>query len=101
MISTGKCDASSHSIACGAISPSANSRTLRRRCCCSSVKLNSTVSSVLMGFGNTQTKFCLFNSTRLPLPAHRVTVGLVLFVPRQRLERFGPWFALPHRQHLV
>src|SRR5258708_8088789 len=45
MISIGKCDTSSHSITCGAISPSANSRTLRRSCCCSSVRLNSTVSS--------------------------------------------------------
>src|SRR5215471_11386975 len=37
IISIGKCEASSHSITWGAISPSANSRTLRRSCCCSSV----------------------------------------------------------------
>src|SRR5713101_7090629 len=40
--SDGKREASSHSITCGAISDSANSRTLRRRCCCSSVKEKST-----------------------------------------------------------
>src|SRR5208282_945218 len=42
MISDGKCETSSHSITCGAISPSANSRTVRRSCCCSSVRENST-----------------------------------------------------------
>src|SRR6266436_7455813 len=46
MISMGKYDASSHSITCGPISPSANSRTLRRSCCCSSVNANSTVSPI-------------------------------------------------------
>src|SRR6195256_6665675 len=40
--SDGKREASSHSITWGAISDSANSRTLRRRCCCSSVKEKST-----------------------------------------------------------
>src|SRR5579863_2515069 len=40
--SEGNCEASSHSITCGAISASANSRTARRRCCCSSVNENST-----------------------------------------------------------
>ena len=35
--SIGKCCASSHSITCGPISASANSRTVRRRSCCSSV----------------------------------------------------------------
>src|SRR6266404_9327740 len=34
--SIGKCCASSHSITCGAISASANSRTLVLICCCSS-----------------------------------------------------------------
>ena len=42
MISGGKCEASSHSITCGAISASANSRTVRRSCCCSSVSEKST-----------------------------------------------------------
>src|SRR5438309_2279909 len=42
MISSGKWEASSHSITCGVISPSANSRTLLRSCCCSSVNANST-----------------------------------------------------------
>ena len=42
MISEGKVEASSHSITCGAISPSANSRTVRRSCCCSLVRENST-----------------------------------------------------------
>src|ERR1044072_314534 len=37
--SIGKCWASSHSITCGAISASANSRTLVFTCCCSSVNL--------------------------------------------------------------
>src|SRR3954471_9590580 len=40
--SVGNCDASSHSITCGRISDSANSRTVRRSCCCSSVKEKST-----------------------------------------------------------
>src|SRR5882762_2703726 len=40
--SDGKREASSHSITWGAISDSANSRTLRRRCCFSSVKEKST-----------------------------------------------------------
>src|SRR6266853_6795716 len=40
--SDGKREASSHSITWGPISESANSRTLRRRCCCSSVKEKST-----------------------------------------------------------
>src|SRR5260370_25262341 len=40
--SDGNWDASSHSITCGAISVSANPRTLRRSCCCSSVKEKST-----------------------------------------------------------
>src|SRR5277367_2909432 len=43
MISEGNVEASSHSITCGAISPSANSRTVRRRCCCSSVSEKSTI----------------------------------------------------------
>src|SRR3984885_8738747 len=38
MISEGNFEASSHSMTCGAISPSANSRTVRRSCCCSSVR---------------------------------------------------------------
>src|SRR5580700_9573013 len=42
MISEGKVEASSHSITCGAISPSANSRTVLRSCCCSLVRENST-----------------------------------------------------------
>src|SRR5258708_538663 len=45
MISIGKCEASSHSITWGDISPSANSRMLRRSCCCSSVNEKSTVFS--------------------------------------------------------
>src|ERR1700733_10137150 len=40
--SEGNFDTSSHSITCGRISPSANSRTVRRNCCCSSVSANST-----------------------------------------------------------
>src|SRR6267378_1062666 len=40
--SDGKHEASSHSITCGAISDSENSRTVRRRCCCSSVNEKST-----------------------------------------------------------
>src|SRR6185437_9406168 len=43
IISEGNWEASSHSITCGAISASANSRTVRRRCCCSSVRENSTI----------------------------------------------------------
>src|SRR5580658_432040 len=43
MISDGKVESSSHSITWGAISPSANSRTVRRRCCCSSVREKSTI----------------------------------------------------------
>src|SRR5882672_1593369 len=43
MISSGKWETSSHSITCGAISPSANSRMLLRSCCCSSVKEKSTL----------------------------------------------------------
>src|SRR6185503_19325289 len=39
--SIGKCCASSHSNTCGAISASANSRTLCLTCCCSSVNSNS------------------------------------------------------------
>ena len=39
--STGKCCDSSHSITCGAISDSANSRTLILTCCCSSLNSNS------------------------------------------------------------
>src|SRR5712692_5992398 len=42
IISEGKCEASSHSITWGAISVSANSRTVRRSCCCSSVREKST-----------------------------------------------------------
>src|SRR3989449_9151335 len=45
MISEGKWDASSHSITCGAISVSANSRTVRRSCCCSSVREKSNATS--------------------------------------------------------
>src|SRR5262249_50309408 len=41
----GKCEASSHSITWGAISPSANSRTLLRSCCCSSVNPYSNIVS--------------------------------------------------------
>ena len=40
--SMGKCCASSHAITCGRISASANSRTVRRRSCCSSVGRKST-----------------------------------------------------------
>src|SRR5580692_684183 len=43
MISIGNFEASSHSMTCGAISPSANSRMLRRSWFCSSVKEKSTV----------------------------------------------------------
>src|SRR5690348_13547959 len=43
IISEGNWEASSHCITCGAISASANSRTVRRRCCCSSVRENSTI----------------------------------------------------------
>src|SRR5579864_1715635 len=45
-ISCGKWEASSHSIMCGAISASANSRTVRRSACCSSVNEKSKVASV-------------------------------------------------------
>src|SRR5262249_26574312 len=43
MISSGKCEASSHSITCGRISPSANSRMDLRSCCCSDVKEKSKI----------------------------------------------------------
>src|SRR3990167_10870034 len=46
--SSAKCAASSHSITCGRISPSANSRTVRRSCSCSSVSLKSTPSPTLL-----------------------------------------------------
>src|SRR6267378_1360353 len=73
-----------------------------------------------MRFSERRTKFCLtFDSTRALLPADRVMVGFVLLVKpglqrrevigqcggihlllaRQRLQRFGPRLALPHRQH--
>src|SRR6202142_703479 len=42
MSSEGNVEASSHSITCGAISLSANLRTVLRSCCCSSVRENST-----------------------------------------------------------
>src|SRR5215469_15289609 len=45
--SRGKWEASSHSITWGPISPSANSRTDLRSCCCSGVKVKSTESSAL------------------------------------------------------
>ena len=44
--SMGKCCASSHSMTCGRISASANSRTLRRRSSCSSVRRKSITSNV-------------------------------------------------------
>src|ERR1051325_7052745 len=44
-VSSGKCEASSHSMTCGRISRSANSRTLLRSCCCSSVNSKSIGSS--------------------------------------------------------
>src|SRR5262249_25537976 len=43
MISSGKCEASSHSITCGRISPSANSRIDLRSCCCSGVNEKSKI----------------------------------------------------------
>src|SRR5262249_24077676 len=43
MISSGKCEASSHSITCGRISPSANSRIDLRSCCCSEVNEKSKI----------------------------------------------------------
>src|SRR5450432_4356290 len=63
MISDGKCEASSHSITCGAISPSANSRTLRCSCFCSSVNVKSTMSSLAAVFSGiyTQPKFRLYS----------------------------------------
>src|SRR5262249_23469803 len=60
MISVGKCEASSHSITCGAISPSANSRTLRRNCCCSSVNVKSTIPLEVVSFIYTQPKSGLY-----------------------------------------
>src|SRR5882757_5382185 len=48
MISIGNFEASSHSITWGAISPSANSRMLRRSWFCSSVKEKSTLALVLL-----------------------------------------------------
>src|SRR5258708_3668327 len=50
MISIGKCEASSHSITWGVIAPSANSRMLRRSCCCSSVNEKSTMILCRPGF---------------------------------------------------
>src|SRR5437879_4021860 len=122
MISNGKWDASSHSITCGAISPSANSRTLRRNCCCSSVNEKSTG---ILG----RSKFSLYPAKiwlipivpQIWLPTDRVVMGLVLLVQpkferreiirqrarihflltRQRLERLLPRLALPQRQHVV
>src|SRR3989338_8487786 len=46
--SSEKCAASSHSITCGRISASANSRTVRHSCSCSSVSLKSTQSPSLL-----------------------------------------------------
>src|SRR5579872_6619836 len=50
IISEGNWEASSHSMTCGAISDSANSRTVRRSCCCSSVKEKSTIASAGAAF---------------------------------------------------
>src|ERR1700722_18415274 len=46
IVSIGNFDASSHSMTCGSISPSANSRMLRRSWFCSSVKEKSTLALV-------------------------------------------------------
>src|ERR1700704_1992804 len=121
MISTGKCEASSHSITCGAISPSANSRTLRRNCCCSSVNEKSTGILGRSKFYLYPAKVWLIPIVPQKLPADRVVLGLVLLVEpkfqgreviRQRarihflltsqgFERFLPRLALPQREHIV
>src|SRR5574340_107656 len=77
-ISDGKREASSHSITCGAISPSANARTLRRSCVCSSVNAKSTMPPAGQSFVYRQTKFILYQSGLLP--ADRVVVLAVLLV---------------------
>src|SRR6266404_281262 len=89
IISIGKCDASSHSITCGPISPSANSRTLRRSCCCSSVKLNSTVSSATklqpiptrsLSYGRNFRTLCSATQSALPKIASAQASKLTLFI---------------------
>src|SRR6266478_824740 len=81
IISTGKCEASSHSITCGAISPSANSRTLRRNCCCSSVNEKSTGILGRSKFSLYPAKVWLISIVpQIWLPADRVVLGLVPLV---------------------
>src|SRR5215469_15422738 len=89
MISRGKCDASSHSITWGAISPSANSRTPFRSCCCCSVNANSTI---------------------LPPPLSVFSIALLNTIystsfgrPRRRVPRLCSSVTLPHmrRRHFL
>src|SRR5271157_2251523 len=87
-ISSGKCDASSHSITCGAISPSANSRTLFRKCFCSSLNVKSTPASPHHS-SNTSQKFILYCESVHPCASPRIVIPTGGRVPQVRCLNLG------------